>query len=64
MGECTINNLFDFAISEDLIGESAESFRLVTWFPRRVFQLGSSDGETLLADLGLTKQEMFMVEKL
>jgi hypothetical protein len=62
--QCTIKNLFDFAISEDLIGESAESFRLVTRFPRRVFQLGSSEEETLLADLGLTKQEMLMVEKL
>jgi len=60
---CTIKNIFDFAISEDLIGESAESFRLVTRFPRRVFQKGGSEENTLLADLGLGKQELFMLEE-
>jgi len=59
----TVKNLFDFAISNDLV-EPAESFKLVTRFPRRVFLLGACEEDTQLADLGLAKQEMFMVEKM
>jgi Ubiquitin fusion-degradation protein len=59
---CTMRNVFDFAISAQLTGSEAIPFKLVTRFPRRVFHIGSPDEETLLADLGLAKQEMFIVE--
>lgn len=59
---CTMKNVFDFAISAQLIGQEGIPFKLVTRFPRRVFRIGSPDEEVVLADLGLTKQEMFMVE--
>ena len=64
----TIANLFAFA-SNICEGSHPSSFRLVTRFPRRVFQLASSTVEGGYADnatlesVGLTQgQEMFMVE--
>lgn len=60
---CTMKNLFDFAISAQLIGTEGVPFKLVTRFPRRSFAIGSTDEEIVLGSLNLTKQEMFMVEK-
>lgn len=61
----TVKSLFDFAISADLIDEATVGapFKLVTQFPRRVYQVGSIDEDRSLGDLGLAKQEMFIVEK-
>jgi hypothetical protein len=59
----TVKNLFDFAISSDLL-ESSVPFKLVTRFPRRVFVLDAFEEDTQLAELGLAKQEMFMVERM
>ncbi len=61
-----VANLFDFAVNEglDTGGENdsidARLFKLVTRFPRRV--LLQNDTRTL-RELGLGKQEMFLVEK-
>ena len=55
----TADNLFDFASS--VCGKSKSAFRLVTRFPRRVFQL--DDGNATLKCIGLVDgQEMLMVE--
>ncbi|EJK63723.1 hypothetical protein THAOC_15601 [Thalassiosira oceanica] len=55
----TADNLFDFASS--VCGKGKTSFRLVTRFPRRVFEL--VDGSVTLKCIGLDEgQEMFMVE--
>jgi hypothetical protein len=58
----SLKQLFDFTISEGLAGE-APFFKLVTRFPRRVFQIGSADEDIPLSALGLSKQEAFMVEE-
>lgn len=62
-----VKNLFDFAISEGLITRNDADngyFKLVTRFPRRVFQLDNDEDESItLSELSLTKQEMFMIEK-
>ena len=55
----TADNLFDFASS--VCGKSKSTFRLVTRFPRRVFQLDNDN--VTLKGLGIAEgQEMFMVE--
>lgn len=59
---CTLKNVFDFAISAQVTGTERVPFKLVTRFPRRVFLIGSPDEDIVLGDLGLTKQEMFIVE--
>lgn len=68
-------HLFEFAISESVITNvdnnnnddratnEAVCFQLVTRFPRRVLDW-QKDREKSLQDVGLGKQELFMVEKL
>ena len=56
-----LKQLFDFAISEGFIEDM--TIKLVTRFPRRVFQIGEVDESVPLGDLGLSKQEAFVVEK-
>ena len=67
-----IGDLFVLAVQEQVVPPEYESmnessisngFRLVTRFPRRVFTL-ESDGETVLSNASLSKQELFMIEKL
>ena len=59
----TMTNLFAFAsVSCNLNDVEGKSFRLVTRFPRRVFE---DANDTTLEEAGIGQgQEMFMVERL
>jgi len=65
----TIKHLFEFASATCIAGDTSstgmeEEFRLVTRFPRRVFQL-TADGDTHLSGIdNLSKQELFLVERI
>lgn len=67
MTSSQVGDLFAFAVHEkviDCVSDSiSDGFKLVTRFPRRVFTL-ESDGETLLVNASLSKQELFMIEKM
>lgn len=60
--DSTMKHIFDFAVLEGLAGD-ASFFKLVTRFPRRVFQVGSADEDEQLVDFGFPKQEAFIVEE-
>ena len=66
IASANMGNLFAFA-SNICEGANPSSFRLVTRFPRRVFQLSSEEGcfnaDATLESAGIAQgQEMFMVE--
>ena len=63
---CTVRDLFALATSLGVVSDmdDANSFQLVTRFPRRVFRLDEHAGQTL-EQAGISAgQELFLVEQL
>jgi hypothetical protein len=56
-----LKQLFDFVIAEGMVADT-NSFKVVTRFPRRVYEIGSGDEQSSFQELGMSKQEAFIVE--